>query len=80
MSINDLKSLIHNLVDKSDNKYLLELIYNLFSVSSSDRSSHIWENLTGAQKELVLKAFEQSEIEESLIAHESVIAKIRNEL
>lgn len=80
MSINELKSLIHNLVDKSENQYLLEAIYDLFSFSESEGGEVIWKNLTDKQKELVLKAFEESESKESLLNQSDVISRVRNEL
>ena len=56
MSINELKNMIHSLVDKSDNKFLLEAVYNLFSVSDDDTGETIWQNLTDKQRELILFA------------------------
>lgn len=78
MSINELKNMIHTLVEKSDNKYLLELIYSLFSIPSQEKN--IWEALTENQKELVIKSFNQSELDENLIYHDNVMAKIINEI
>lgn len=80
MSISELKNLIHGLVDKSENKYLLEMIHNLFSFSESDSGDNIWLNLTDKQRELILKAFGQSESESNLMSHNSVMSQIRNEL
>jgi len=80
VSISELKNLIHGLVDKSENKYLLEMIHNLFSFSESDSGDNIWLNLTDKQRELILKAFGQSESESNLMSHNSVMSQIRNEL
>lgn len=80
MSINELKNLIHNLVDKSENKYLLEFIYNLFSFSYTDTGESLWRNLSDDQKGLILKAFEESESENSLLDHNTVLYRIKNEL
>lgn len=80
MSINELKNLIHSLVDKSENKYLLELIHNLFSFSESKSGENHWEKLSDSQREMVLKAFEQSESESNLMSHNSVMSQIKNEL
>ena len=80
MSINELKNMIHSLVDKSDNKFLLEAVYNLFSVSDDDTGETIWQNLTDKQRELILKSFEDSETESNLLSHSTVVSKIKNEL
>ncbi len=80
MSINELKNLIHGLVDKSENKYLLEAVYGLFSFSSTVAGETIWKNLTDKQRELILKAFDESESEDNLLNHSTVISRIKNEL
>ena len=72
--------MIHSLVDKSDNKFLLEAVYNLFSVSDDDSGETIWQNLTDKQRELILKSFEDSETESNLLSHSTAVSKIKNEL
>ena len=80
VSINELKNLIHGLVDKSENKYLLEAVRSLFSFSDTDTGETLWQNLTDKQRELILKAFEESESEDHLLNHSTVISQIKNEL
>ena len=80
MSISELKNLIHNLVDKSDNKFLLEAVYDLFSFSDSTEGEVIWKNLTEKQKKMIFKAFEESESKDNLLNHSKVISRVRNEL
>ena len=80
MSINELKNLIHNLIDKSENKYLLEAVYDLFSISNEETGENIWQKLTVKQRELILKSFEQSESESNLLNHSTVLSRVRNEL
>ena len=80
MSINELKTLIHGFVDKSNNKYLLEAVHNLFSFSDADTGKIFWRNLTDKQKKLIIKAFEESEYEDNLIKHNTVISQMKNEL
>ena len=80
MSINELKTLIHGLVDKSNNKYLLEAVHNLFSFSDLNTGEMFWQNLTDKQRKLILKAFEESESEDNIIKHDTVISQIKNEL
>lgn len=80
MSRNELKNLIHSLVDKSENKYLLEAVHNLFSFSDRESSGVLWQNLTDHQRVLILKAFEHSESEDELVDHNVVISKIKNEI
>ncbi len=75
MSINELKSIIHKMVDNSQNKFLLEAVYNIFS---SITEESVWQNLTDKQKELILKAFEESERESNLIDHSTVMMQIQN--
>jgi hypothetical protein len=80
MSINELKNLIHSLVDKSENKYLLEAVHNLFSFSNNESGGVLWQNLTDHQRELILKAFEHSESEDELLDNSTVLTKIKNEI
>ena len=83
MSINELRNVIHELVDKSDNIQLLEFISSFFSISESSikgNSNIVWENFSDRQKELIMNAFEQSNSDDNLIVHQSVMTKIKNEL
>ena len=83
MKTNELKNLIHGFVDKTENMNLLEFIFNIFSVSESNKNVAGEEYVSGftkEQTELILKAFEQSEIEDSLISHDTVISRIKNEI
>ena len=80
MSIDELKNLIHGLVDKSDNKSLLEAVYNLFSITGMGSGETFWRDLTEKQRELILNAFEESESSNKLLNHDAVISQIKNEL
>ena len=83
MSINELRNVIHEHVDKSDNIQLLEFISSLFSVSElniKDNSNITWEDFSDKQKELIIKAFEQSDSDDNLLTHQSVMTQIKNEL
>ncbi|QQS36985.1 MAG: hypothetical protein IPM56_03245 [Ignavibacteriales bacterium] len=78
--MNELKNLIHNLVDKSENKYLLEAVLNLFSLSDEEPGDKLWQNLTDQQRKLILKAFEHSESGNELLDHSKVLTQIKNEI
>jgi hypothetical protein len=83
MSINELKNQIYKLVEESENKYLLEAIFNLISLSDRKKSETfgiLWESFNEDQRMLILKSFEQSESNVDLLNHDTVISKIKNEI
>lgn len=76
MSNDELKKIVHNLIDETDNENLLYLISGLLKNKEEEKNLELSEK----EKELIEKAFKESETEESLLNNETVFTQIRNEL
>jgi len=69
----ELKSSIHQIIDRIQSEELLETIYDFLKTRESAKPGDIWKSLTDEQKKEVLISFEESENEENLIDLEEVI-------
>ena len=69
----ELKSNIHQIIDRIQSEQLLETIYDFLKARESTKPGDIWESLTDEQKKEVLISFEESEDEANLIDLEEVI-------
>jgi hypothetical protein len=65
----ELKSNLHELIDKIDNPNLLQSLYDILSVCSNSQPGAMWKSLSDDQKDEVLKAYEESNDPENLIPH-----------
>lgn len=72
MSAIELKSNIHNLVDKIQNEQLLRAVFSLLKASENSKSGRLWETLTEEQKQELLLAYEESEDESNLLDRDQV--------
>ncbi|MEQ8358738.1 MAG: hypothetical protein RH860_04565 [Cytophagales bacterium] len=71
----ELKSVIHQIVDRIQSEHLLETIYDFLKTRENSKPGEIWESLTVEQKREVLISFEESEDEKNLIDIEDVIKR-----
>ena len=69
----ELKSSLHNLIDKIDNIELLKEYYQEMKNLLKRTESNIWETLTEEQKKEVLLSFEESENDENLVDNDKVM-------
>ena len=75
MSITEIRNKFHVLIDEVENPLFLEKFLEIMQQSSKNKKSKLWSTLTAPQKGQVLKAYEESKDEASLIAHEEVMSK-----
>lgn len=80
MSIEELKTTLLNLIEKSDNRHLLEAVFNLFLVSDSPGGEKIWQSLTEKQHAAILRSFEHSQTEKFLLDNNTVMNRINETL
>lgn len=83
MSIQELRSLIHDKVNQTDNVNLLRFVSELFSIYEMNiktGAGNSIEFVSGRQMDLILKSFSQSEAGDNLLIHQEVIKNIKNEL
>lgn len=77
MSTAELKSHLHQMVEKIEDERLLQAILSLLKESQNSEESSRWNSLTEEQKKEVLAAFDESEDEANLIDDEDVWKEIK---
>ena len=75
MSITEVRNKFHKLIDKVENPLLLEKFLEILEQSSQSKDSKLWNTLSSSEKSEVLKSYEESKDEATLLAHEEVMAK-----
>ena len=69
----ELKTSLHNIIDRIDNIDLLKEYYHEMKKLLKRTESNIWGTLTDEQKKEVLLSFEESENDENLVDHDKVM-------
>jgi hypothetical protein len=72
MSTTELKSELHNIVDRIQDERLLQVVYHFLSQRENSEEGLMWKSLTEEQRKEVLLAYEESEDERNLIDWEEV--------
>jgi len=75
MTLTLIKKNFHTLIDKVENKDLLDQFYRALLFSASRKKGQIWNSLTEEQKNKVLKTFKESQQTKNLVSHEKVMKK-----
>ena len=72
----ELKSNLHQIVDRIDDDRLLRAIFSFLKERENSADSRIWDSLTDEQKKEVLLAYDESEDEANLIEDKDVWKKL----
>ena len=75
MKATELKSNIHQIVDRIQSEQLLETIYDFLKARETTKPGEIWNSLSAEQKKEVLLSFEESEYERNLVDFDEVIKR-----
>ncbi len=70
-----LKSNLHDLIDKIENKNLLEEYYTEMKYILDRSKSDLWETLSDVEKDELLQSYEESESEKNLKDNDTVLKK-----
>ena len=74
MSIKEIKTNFHHLIDEIENEKILKQFYEVLNgFSKKNRTVDFWDTLTEEQKKEIDLAWEESEKEENLIPHNEVM-------
>jgi hypothetical protein len=73
----ELKSNLHQIVDRINDDRLLRAIFSFLKERENSADSRIWDSLTDAQKKEVLLAYDESENEANLIEDKDVWKKLK---
>jgi len=75
MKATELKSNIHQIIDRIQSEQLLETIYDFLRTRETRKPGEIWKSLTEEQKNEALLSFEESEDEKILVDLAQVIKR-----
>jgi hypothetical protein len=73
-----LRSNLHKLIDKIDNQNLLEEYYKEIKSIIEKSRGNVWDTLTDEQKKDVLLSYEESEDDDRLLDHDTVMNKYKD--
>ena len=77
MTISQLKSNLHQLIDELESTELLEEYYNEIKRIVNSSKHRIWDTLTEEQKKEVLLSFDETNDENNLIDNEEIMNKYK---
>lgn len=75
MTLTTLKKNFHTLIDKVENKELLDRFYRALAFSADRKEGLLWNSLDEKEKRAVLKSYKDSENKKNLVSHEKVMGK-----
>ncbi len=73
MDIKTLKTDLHKFVDQIENQQILEDYYDEMKSLIEHQNDGDWDNLSEDQKQELLAAYNESEDEQNLVDHETVM-------
>jgi len=77
MNTIDLKNDFHNLIDKIENKTLLEKFYQMMEYSFNQKKGFLWNNLSEQEQQKLLIVCDESENENTLTSNEDMMLKLK---
>ncbi len=78
MNKTKLRSNLHKLIDQIDNQNLLEEYYKEIKSIIEKSQCNVWDKLTDEQKKDVLLSYEESEEDNHLLDHDTVMNKYKD--
>ncbi len=75
MTLTTLKKNFHHLIEKVENKELLDQFYKALSFSADRQEGMLWNGLTEQEKRILLKSYKESQNKKNLISHEKAMQK-----
>ena len=75
MTITEIRSQFHTLIDEVDNPQLLERFMEILRESAAPKKGKIWDTLSEEGKRGVMEAYEQSKDKANLVSNEEVMKK-----
>jgi hypothetical protein len=77
MTLTELKSNLHNLIDQVESKNLLEEYYAELKRIVSSSKHKIWDTLSEEEKKEILMSYEESEDAKNLVDSDMVMEKYK---
>lgn len=75
MSIREVRTRFHALIDEVENPDLLLRFFEIMKQNARPSKKKLWDTLSGSEKSDVLNAYEESKDENNLINHQAVLTK-----
>lgn len=76
MKTTELKSNLHKLIDSIQSEQLLQTLHDFLKLRESTQTGKLWDSLTDEQRNKVLLAYEESEVESNLVNAQTVFKKL----
>lgn len=73
MTVVEIKSNLHKLIDKIQDEQLLSTVHDFLKSREAIEPGKLWETLTQEEKEELLVSLEESEEDKNLLPHEQVM-------
>ena len=70
-----LKSDLQKIIERIDNEQLLQTVYDFLKQREDSKEGEFWKSLTKEQKKEIYLSYEETEVDENLIAWENLKKK-----
>jgi len=77
MTVTELKTNLHKLINRSQDKDLLSVVHDILEQREVSKPGDLWKSLTEEEKEELLNAEKESQNPSNLIAHDEVMKKYK---
>lgn len=75
MSITEVRSRFHALIDEVNNPLLLKTFFEMMKQGSKPSKAKLWDTLSDLEREDVLAAYEESKDPKNLVSNKAVMSK-----
>jgi len=75
MSITEVRTRFHALIDEVENPVMLQRFFEVMKVSAKSPDADLWGSLSIEEQHEVIAAYEESMDEKNLVSHKTVMAK-----
>ena len=72
MTIIELRTSLHKVIDKIQNEELLQVVYDFLKTRENSKTGKLWQSLLEEQKNELMASCEESENDEMLISNSDI--------
>lgn len=75
MTLTTLRKNFHSLIDRVQDKELLDRFYKALSHTAKNKPGELWNSLDDKEKRILIKSYNESLDRKNLVSHEKVMQK-----
>jgi len=75
MSITEVRTRFHALIDEVENPSLLQRFFEIMQTSAKSSGSDLWSTLSDSEQQEVFDSYEESQDEKNLVSNKAVMGK-----